>query len=141
MLIDQCSFAYISVQQVKHFLAYNQVQSSPRFYISRVVADIYRLTLQECLKFLKEVQAVGPHNLSDQSFHLSVGVLNFFTDTTAIFLKVLLGSVGFYSYGGFIKFHFYLDLTLSKYRFSSLILTWLPLDYFPRSWRVCIYLL
>ncbi|CAL5195221.1 unnamed protein product [Lathyrus oleraceus] len=44
---------------------------------------------EECLKFLKEVQSVGSHNLSDQSFHLSGGVLNFFTETTATFLKVL----------------------------------------------------
>lgn len=71
------------------------------------MADIDRLTLQECLKFLKEVQSVGSHNLSDQSFHLSGGVLNFFTETTATFLKVLLGSIGFYSYDGSNKLHFY----------------------------------
>ncbi|XP_045789212.1 CCR4-NOT transcription complex subunit 1 [Trifolium pratense] len=44
---------------------------------------------EECLKFLKEVQAGGSQNLSGQSFHQSGGVLNLFTETTATFLKVL----------------------------------------------------
>ncbi|WJX85826.1 hypothetical protein P8452_68221 [Trifolium repens] len=44
---------------------------------------------EECLKFLKEVQAGRSQNLSGQSFHQSGGVLNLFTETTATFLKVL----------------------------------------------------
>ncbi|GAU24430.1 hypothetical protein TSUD_391390 [Trifolium subterraneum] len=44
---------------------------------------------EECLKFLKEVQAGGSQNLSGQTFHQSGGILNLFTETTATFLKVL----------------------------------------------------
>jgi CCR4-NOT transcription complex subunit 1 len=64
------------------------------------VDNIYRITLQECLKFMKEVQAGRSQNLSGQSFHQSGGVLNLFTETTATFLKVLLESISFYSYAG-----------------------------------------
>lgn len=63
-------------------------------------ADLYMLTLQECLKFLKEVQAGRSQNLSGQSLRQPGGVLNLCTETTATFLKVLLGSIGFYSYSG-----------------------------------------
>ncbi|XP_039684486.1 CCR4-NOT transcription complex subunit 1 isoform X2 [Medicago truncatula] len=44
---------------------------------------------EECLKFLKEVQAGGSQNLSGQSFNQPGGVLNLSTETTATFLKVL----------------------------------------------------
>lgn len=64
--------------------------------------DIRLLALQECLKFLKEVHTGGSQNLSGKSFHQSGGGLNLNTETTATFLKVLHGSVGFYSYAGVI---------------------------------------
>ncbi|XP_073219959.1 uncharacterized protein [Cicer arietinum] len=44
---------------------------------------------EECLKFLKEVQAGRSQNLSGQSLRQPGGVLNLCTETTATFLKVL----------------------------------------------------
>ncbi|KAL2319967.1 hypothetical protein Fmac_028936 [Flemingia macrophylla] len=52
-------------------------------------ADIIRLTLQECLKFLKDSHFGGSQNLSGKSFHQSGAVLSLYAETTATILKVL----------------------------------------------------
>lgn len=64
-------------------------------YCSRKVADIIRLTLQECLKFLKDAHFGGSQNLSGNSFHQSDTVLSLYAEAASTVLKVIFQSFGF----------------------------------------------
>ena len=70
----------------------------------RKVTDTFSLTLQECLKFLKDIHFGGSQNLSGNSFHQSGSVLNLYVETAATFLKVLLETFGFSAYLCLIRF-------------------------------------
>ena len=59
------------------------------------MADIVRLILQECLKFLKDTHFGGSQNLSGKSFHQSGAVLSLYAEATATILKVILQSFAF----------------------------------------------
>lgn len=52
--------------------------------------DIVSLTLQECLKFLKDSHFGGSQNLSGKSFHQSGAILSLYAEAAATILKVIL---------------------------------------------------
>lgn len=53
------------------------------------MGDIHSVALQECLKFLREIQ-FGAAQVSSSSFHHSGAIMDLYSETSSTFLKVLL---------------------------------------------------